>query len=216
MVQNNLPNNMYHFIPHQYLKVEKLSFKIERYVPLSLLMTLLFVLTACSSPAPATVEVTRIVPQTVVVTQIVEKVITATPVPPTPTPAPTNTPEPTATPAFVRWNSEQVVQAFKDAGLEAESTRPMTKDDYGMAPYVATEGTRFLIPSLCSDCGARIMSFDSEEDLNLTREFYVRLGEQSAMFFSWTFVKDNILVQINGDLPEDQARQYEAALNNLN
>jgi hypothetical protein len=35
------------------------------------------------------------------------------------------------------------------------------------------------------------------------------------MLFSWVFVKDNIVVQINGDLPEEQAKKYEAALNGL-
>jgi hypothetical protein len=36
-----------------------------------------------------------------------------------------------------------------------------------------------------------------------------------AAFFSRVFVKDNILVQINGDLPETKANQYQAALNKL-
>jgi hypothetical protein len=43
----------------------------------------------------------------------------------------------------------------------------------------------------------------------------VKLGKENAAFFSWVFVKDNILVQINGNLPEEQAKKYEAALNAL-
>jgi len=164
------------------------------------------VLTACGS-APQTIEVTRVVPQTVVVTQII--VVTATPEPPT------STPEASPTPTFQRWTNADVVAIFKSASLEVEEARPMTKDDYGMAPMRAIEGTRFLIPSLCSDCGGRIFSFSSQEDLNLTRAYYEELGKSSAAFFSWVFVKDNILVQINGDLPEEKARQYEAALNSL-
>lgn len=182
-------------------------------------MTAMLIVSGCAPQAPQTVEVTRIVPQTVIVTQIVERVITATLEPATltptltPTPEATQTPEATPTLVFVRWNSAQVVDAFTAAGLEAENPRPMTVDDYGFAPLVAIEGTRFLIPSLCSDCGGRILSFTSIEDLEKTRAYYVDLGKESAAFFSWTFVKDNILVQINGDLPEEQARQYEAALN---
>src|SRR3972149_2752676 len=47
---------------------------------------------------------------------------------------------------------DDVVAAFKMANLEAERARPMTKDDYGAAPYVCT-GTRFLIPSLGEEAG---------------------------------------------------------------
>ena len=34
----------------------------------------------------------------------------------------------------------------------------------------------------------------------------------SAAFFSHVFVRDNVLVQINGELPGDKAKQYDAAL----
>lgn len=114
-----------------------------------------------------------------------------------------------------QWTSTDVVDVFKSASLEVEGARPMTKDDYGMAPMRAVEGTRFFIPSLCTDCGGRIFSFSSQEDLEATKTYYAELGKNSALFFSWVFVKDNILVQINGDLPEEKARQYESALNSL-
>jgi hypothetical protein len=79
----------------------------------------------------------------------------------------------------------------------------------------AKEAIRFLIPSLCADCGGRLYSFTSAENLELMRSYYVRLGEASAILFSWVFVRDNLLVQINGSLPEAQARKYEAALQTL-
>ncbi len=158
---------------------------------------------------PQTIEVTTVVRQTVVATQIVQVVVTATPEPATPTPVST------PTPVFQKWTSGQVIEAFQAASLEAEAARPMTRDDYGMAPMLAVEGTRFLIPSLCADCGGRVLSFSSQDDLDATEAYYVELGKSSAIFFSWTFTKDNILVQINGDLPEEKARQYEATLDTL-
>lgn len=131
---------------------------------------------------------------------------------PTATPSPTLLPP---TPVFNKWDSSQVITAFRQAGLEVGSTWTMTKDDYGWGPLVAVEGTRFLIPSLCEDCGGRIMSFDSPEDLAAHQDYYVRAGEASAALFSWLFDRDNILLQINGDLAEEEARRYEAALNGL-
>lgn len=137
-----------------------------------------------------------------------------------PTHAPTHLPPvststPIQTTAFQKSSSAQVVNGFSSAGLEAENPRLMTRDHYGMAPMTAMEGTRFLVPSLGEDSGGRIFSFASEQDLQQMRRYYVELGSASALFFSWVFTKDNMLVQINGGLPEEKAGQYEAALNGM-
>ena len=84
-------------------------------------------------------------------------------------------------------------------------------------PGTFEEGTRFVIPSLDKDpagrdLGGRVFTFESEEDLAEIRDFYEDLGEASGSFFSWVFAEGDVLVQISGRLPEDQARQYEAIL----
>lgn len=106
--------------------------------------------------------------------------------------------------------SEQVIASFKAKGLEAESVRPMDKKDYGAAPYVCA-GTRFFTPSL-GEKGGRLFICDNTADRDALADFYIKLGKGSAMLFSWVFVKGNVLVQINGDLPEATAKQYEAAI----
>lgn len=121
----------------------------------SFLILLALVLTSCATPTVQTIEVTRIVQQTVVVTQLQTVVVTATPLPATATPTITPTFTITPTPVFAKWSADQIVSAFKQAGLEAENTRSMTKDDYGLAPMMANQGIRFIIPSLCADCGGK-------------------------------------------------------------
>jgi hypothetical protein len=171
-----------------------------------IVMLCLFILSGCTTN-PQIVEVTVLVPQTIIVSE--EVIVTATSIPPT------DTPEITPTPSFQKWTCNDVVQAFKKANLEIEGEYPMTKDDYGMAPMRSVEGMRFLIPSLCADCGGRILSFSSQDDLDITKSYYEELAKSSALFFSWLFVNDNILVQINGDLSEAKAREYETTINNL-
>jgi hypothetical protein len=107
---------------------------------------------------------------------------------------------------------DSIVAAYKAAGLEAESPTPMGPGDYGPAPYVA-KGMRFLIPSMCADCGGRAFVGTKEEIAALQR-YYVEMGKGSALLFSWVFVTPDgtAMVQINGELPEDQARKYEQAL----
>jgi hypothetical protein len=108
-------------------------------------------------------------------------------------------------------SAEEVYLAFKSAGLEAENPHSLTKEDYGMAPFVCT-GAYFYIPSLCPDCGGRIFECDNQNDLNSLAAYYINLGKNSASLFSWVFIKGNILVQINGNLPESTARRYEQAI----
>lgn len=111
--------------------------------------------------------------------------------------------------------TDDVITSFKDAGLEVENTKEMTKEDYGIAPMKTEEGVRFIIPSLGEDSGGRILSYDNDSDLQEMKEYYDSMGEESALFFSWTIQKDNILVQINGDLPEEQYNKYKSALESL-
>lgn len=113
------------------------------------------------------------------------------------------------------WKVQQVIDAFKAAGLEVVSPAPMTKKDYGVAPYVGDEAVHFLVPSVCPDCGGRIFSIANKDDQAALADYYNKLAKISASFFSWVFQKDNILVQINGDLPDAKAKAYQAALNNL-
>lgn len=175
------------------------------------LILLATLLSACARPAATTPTPGKVAATVAQPTPTIASPTNTT----APTEPPTATPTlkpPTAAPAAAKWQSSQAVEAFKAAGLEAESPRPLTKDDYGLAPMVATEGTRFLIPSLGPDSGGRIFSFASQDDLARTQDYYVEMGKSSAIFFSWTFAKDNILVQINGDLPEETAKKYEAVL----
>ncbi len=129
-------------------------------------------------------------------------------------PTETSTPEPKPTEIYQIWTSAEVANYLIKAGLELENTRPIekTKEDHGMSPMSEAEGTRFYLPSLCSDCGGRIFSFSSEEDLQIMKNYFEELGKQSGLFFSWVFTKDNILIQINGDLSEDRAEKYKEAL----
>lgn len=110
---------------------------------------------------------------------------------------------------------DQIIQAFQDAGLEAATSSAMAAADYGMAPYVA-KGVRFVIPSLCEDCGGRVF-VGTKAEIDQLAAFYEEAGKASALLFSWTFrTQDGRgLVQINGDLPEADALRYRAAMEGI-
>ena len=130
--------------------------------------------------------------------------------------APTETPIPADTPTstYHSFTAQQAIDAFQAAGLEAVDPFLMEPSDYGTAPLVAVDGIRFFIPSLCEICGGHVFSYCSHEDLVLHKNYFVVLGIASAKF-SWLYEKDNLLLQITGDLPKAQAEQYEQALQSL-
>jgi len=122
---------------------------------------------------------------------------------------------PTPVPSSVP--SSSVVAAFAAAGLEATSPTPMTTADFGLAPRLTTDGTHFLLPSLCATCGGRVLSFTNVADLHTTKAYYDSLGAQGTTYFSWTFANEGklVLVQINGELPQAQAAKYGAVVSGL-
>lgn len=108
----------------------------------------------------------------------------------------------------------QVADAFRESGVEIGEVSEMSADDYGLAP-MADEGLRFLIPSLGDDAGGRIMRYESDEDLQRAKSYYEELGKQSALLFSHVFTRGDILVQVNGNLPQEQADMLQEALEGL-
>lgn len=186
------------------------------------ILFVLVVLLAAGCGGPREVPVTVIVVATATIAPTAAPTVAPTAAPTmAPTAAPTSTPtmaptvEPTTAPAPAgRFTADEVVAAFQAAGLEAESARPLTRDDYGMAPLLG-DGLRFLIPSLCEDCGGRVFVIEDVEDRDRLARYFRDLSEISAMLFSHVFVRDNIVVQINGDLPDERAAEYERALAEL-
>jgi len=116
---------------------------------------------------------------------------------------------------FQKFNSLHALEAFKAAGVEIGETYPLTNQDIGLGPRVIVEGTRFFIPSLGKNNGGRIFSYASQADLNATKNYYLNAVKAGGATRIWLFTKDNILVQINGGLPDAKAKQYEAAMNKI-
>jgi hypothetical protein len=128
-----------------------------------------------------------------------------------PSPVSTATPSPKV---FDRWRSGEVIQAFAAAGLEVVNPSVVDLAELKDTPMPLTmrEGMRFLLPSVCPDCGGRVYSFESARDLEQVKRYYVGLGKMNRELFSWVFVKDNLVIQLNGHLPQDVAMQYDEAL----
>lgn len=105
--------------------------------------------------------------------------------------------------------ADDVIQAFKDAGLEVGDVTEMGKKEFG---NVRKEGKRVLIPSLGDDAGGRLMSFNKEKDLETAKAYYVELGNTGPMFFSHTHQSGLFLLQMNGDMEDAEFEKYAKAM----
>ena len=109
-------------------------------------------------------------------------------------------------------SSTEVVQAFRDAGLEIGESYPVEEElGWEQRPVRRTyaEATRFRIPSLGEDAGGRVFVFASEEDLAAVRDYYEGL---KRLVVPHIYVEGLVLVQISDQLPETEAEKYGAVL----
>ena len=113
-----------------------------------------------------------------------------------------------------KWVNDDLIKRLTENKLEVEQTAPVSEVDYINLPTNATKVTKFYIPSFGEDVGGYILSFEKKNDLEKVRKQYLKLNEMGKLY-TWSFVKDNIILVMAGILPEEKARLYEHVLYDL-
>lgn len=137
----------------------------------------------------------------------------------------------------VRSFEEQGLEVGTYYEIDAETQR----EEQSPVPRTYRDATRFTIPSLQDahqariptplgpdgrpvpesgipklpdepDQGGRVFTFENQDDLEAVRSYYEGLPRVAGFLESHVYVEGNVLLQINGDLPEDRAEAYGAAL----
>jgi len=106
-------------------------------------------------------------------------------------------------------STEDVIQHFKDDNLELGEVSDLPNDEFG---NIRKEGKRILIPSLGADAGGRLFLFEKEEDLQKAKSYYDELGNSGPMFYSHTHQSGLFLIQMNGDMEDNEFAKYAASL----
>lgn len=112
-------------------------------------------------------------------------------------------------------SADDVVAKFKAAGLEAENATDIASKDMGIAPMRFDEGKRIIVPSIGDDSGGRVFVFEKKSDLEELQKYYDELGKASAMMFSHTYSKGNVLLQMTGEMEEEQFNKYKEVIDQL-
>ncbi|MEQ6357754.1 hypothetical protein ABNX05_24420 [Lysinibacillus sp. M3] len=104
---------------------------------------------------------------------------------------------------------DDVLEHFKKDGLELGEVSELPKDEFG---NIRKEGKRVLIPSLGDDSGGRLFLFDNEENLKKAKSYYDELGNSGPLFYSHTHQSGLFLLQMNGDMEDNEFAKYAASL----
>ncbi|MGV3187233.1 hypothetical protein [Staphylococcus chromogenes] len=108
---------------------------------------------------------------------------------------------------------EDFTKGFKDAGLNVNSEKEMTREDYGTAPMKAEKGIIFGVEKGQDGqyMNGRLLEFKDEKDLDQTKEYYDKLGKESAILYSHTYKTEDgkYLLQMNGEIDDSTFDKYK-------
>lgn len=120
----------------------------------------------------------------------------------------------------------EILRAFYDAGLNVMEPKIMTRNDYGIAPLLAEEavsfGAQFAEFVFENEDGSieqfnygRLFLVRDENDLQTIKAVYDDLGKEAAMLYSHTYSKGDILLQMGGDVSDEDFALYTAVIDEV-
>ena len=108
--------------------------------------------------------------------------------------------------------TNDIIEQFKSDGLEIGEVSDLDNKEYG---NTRKEGKRILVPSLGEDTGGRLFIFKDEDGLKKAKKYYDDLGNASPIFYSHTYQNGLILLQMNGDMSDEDFEKFKASINKL-
>jgi len=112
------------------------------------------------------------------------------------------------------WSADDVVKVLNEQSLEVEAPEFITETDRFGLPATTKELIKFSMPSIGKGIQGCILIFELKDNLNKNKNYYSALNDKGHPH-TWSFLKDNILLVIDGAVPEEKAKQYESALTGL-
>lgn len=114
---------------------------------------------------------------------------------------------------------KEIMQGFVDNKLNVLEPYMAKRTDLGMAPYTTDNmvffGAQLAVDPVTDENGetdpynyGRLFFIEDEEDMKLQKAYYDDLAKQSALFYSHTYQKGNVLLQMGGDVPDEDFEKY--------
>jgi hypothetical protein len=116
---------------------------------------------------------------------------------------------------FALYSAQTVIDAFTNNGAPIANVQRSTLIGRG-APNTFSERYTFEVPRIAPN-GGQILVFDTAEALAEWQTYIEQLRNDPAQRRSviYVYVRRNVMVQINAELTNSEARRYEEILNGL-
>ena len=112
-------------------------------------------------------------------------------------------------------SATDVIGAFRAAGLRADVVRGESKDERdGFSGFMVVDAKRFRVSEKANEMGM-VLRFENIRDLKRMQQYFLGLNDSLPQFRSRLYVRDNILLQMNYEVPESTALEYAAVLDGL-
>ena len=112
------------------------------------------------------------------------------------------------------WFAADVIKSFNKNGLIVEKTIKEKGIKRSSLPVKTNEAIRFSVSFNARKLKGCVLEFEEKKDFDKVKDHYLALNN-SGKLHTWSLIKDNILLVIEGSMPDQEMRKYEAVLSEM-
>jgi hypothetical protein len=112
------------------------------------------------------------------------------------------------------WMAGQIIKSFNENKLINKSASTRKEDILFDVPAKTSEAIRFSVSLNERILEGCILEFDTKRDFEIIHDYYQDLNSEHKLH-TWSIAKDNILVVIEGAMPEEVVQDYRYVLKGI-
>lgn len=109
------------------------------------------------------------------------------------------------------WLAADVIKSFNENGLIVKKTKEEKGIELSDLSAKTNEAIRFSVSFNAKKLKGCVLEFDEKKDFDKVKNHYRALNNNGELH-TWSLIKDNILLVIDGSMPDQEIRKYETVL----
>ena len=109
------------------------------------------------------------------------------------------------------WLARKIIKSFNENGLIDEKAKQEKGIELSGLPAKTNESIRFSVSFNEKKLKGCVFEFDKKRNFDMVKDYYLDLNKNNKLH-TWSLVEDNILVVIDGTMPEKEIQEYMAVL----